>query len=194
MAQDLKKLFKSDEEEEAPLLSAGHEERFLKKLRTELPQQKQRPLPYLQIAASIVLLLGLGVYFLGVEKASDSEAVIVEKQTKVKPAESLSLGDLSPDLRKVENYYMTSINLEISDLEVSDKNNVLIDSFMGELKELNEEYGRLSDELNEIGPNDQTITAMVKNLQLRLQLLHRLKEKINQLKSSKNEAVTETNI
>ncbi|CAM3563572.1 hypothetical protein ZORO111903_20005 [Zobellia roscoffensis] len=194
MAQDIRKLFEIEDEKENPKLRNGHEERFLKRLGTELPQEKRKTLPYIKIAASILFLLGLGVYFIGGEKASGPEAVIVEKQPKAKPAESLSLGDLSPDLKKVENYYMASINLEISGLEVSDKNKALIDSFMGELKELNEEYGRLSEELNEIGPNNQTITAMVKNLQLRLQLLHRLKEKINQLKSSKNEAVTETNV
>ncbi len=65
---------------------------------------------------------------------------------------------------------------------------------MNQLAELNGEYTKLSAELNEIGPNEQTITAMIKNLQLRLQLMHKLREKLNQLKSSKNETVTETGI
>ncbi|MBT2163428.1 hypothetical protein [Zobellia barbeyronii] len=194
MAQDIRKIFGNEEEEGRPILKAGHEERFLKRLDAELPEQKKKKLPYLKIAASVILLLGFGSYFFWQENSSVPEEIVVEKQTEVTPVEKLSLGDLSPDLKKVENYYMASINLEISGLEVSDKNKALIDSFMGELSELNYEYGRLSKELNEIGPNDQTITAMVKNLQLRLQLLHRLKEKLNQLKSSKNGAVTETSV
>ena len=194
MAQDIRKLFGNEEEEGGPKLKAGHEQRFLKRLEAGLPEQKKKKLPYLKIAASVVLLVGFGSYFLWQGNPSVPEEIVVEKQTEVTSVEKLSLGDLSPDLKKVENYYMASINLEISGLEVSDKNKALIDSFMGELGELNHEYGRLSKELNEIGPNDQTITAMVKNLQLRLQLLHRLKEKLNQLKLSKNEAVTETSV
>jgi len=45
----------------------------------------------------------------------------------------------------------------------------------------------LNTELNQIGPNDKTITALIKNLQLRLQLLQRLKEKLNEVQSSKSE-------
>ncbi|MGP1990675.1 hypothetical protein D9V96_002215 [Zobellia laminariae] len=194
MAQDIREIFGNEEEEGRPSLKAGHEERFLKRLEAELPEQKKKKLPYLKIAASVILLLGFGSYFFWQENSSVPEEIVVEKQTEVIKVEKLSLGDLSPGLKKVENYYMASINLEISGLEVSDKNKALIDSFMGELSELNHEYGRLSEELNEVGPNDQTITAMIKNLHLRLQLLHRLKEKLNQLKSSKNEAVTETSV
>jgi hypothetical protein len=47
-------------------------------------------------------------------------------------------------------------------------------------------------ELNQLGPNDQTISALIENLQLRLQLLQKLKKKLNELNTSKNEQV-ETN-
>ncbi|MEO0902253.1 MAG: hypothetical protein AAFY00_09595, partial [Bacteroidota bacterium] len=53
--------------------------------------------------------------------------------------------------------------------------------------ELDGEYNHLNQELNELGPNDDTISALINNLQLRLQLLQKLKTKLNQLKSSKNE-------
>ena len=61
---------------------------------------------------------------------------------------------------------------------------------MEELGGLDEEYKKLNIELNEIGPNDQTIEALIQNLQLRLELLKKLKEKLNQLKLSKNEQET----
>lgn len=64
---------------------------------------------------------------------------------------------------------------------------------MKQLDTLNSEYINLNDELNEIGPNDQTISALIQNLQLRLQLLQKLKKKLNELKTSKNEQV-KTNI
>ena len=70
----------------------------------------------------------------------------------------------------------------------------MVDDYMRRLSELNEEYKKLNIELNEIGPNDQTINALIKNLQLRLQLLQKLKEKLNQLKSSENEQVTSNSV
>jgi SMC interacting uncharacterized protein involved in chromosome segregation len=77
---------------------------------------------------------------------------------------------------------------------VSNENKDIVDSFMDQLSELNDEYELLTLELNEMGPNDQTITALIENLQLRLQLLKRLKKKLNQLKSSKNEQINSNSI
>ncbi|MGB5652465.1 MAG: hypothetical protein WBM56_01395, partial [Robiginitalea sp.] len=66
--------------------------------------------------------------------------------------------------------------------------------FILRLGELNTEYRQLSEELNRIGPNEQTIGAMIKNLQYRLQLMLKLKEKLIELKSSKNETVHSNSI
>ena len=108
--------------------------------------------------------------------------------------ETITLGDLSPDLQKVENYYLASINMELSKLEVSTDNKELVDGYMEQLAELNREYDQLNKELNTFGPNDQTISALIKNLQLRLQLLQKLKEKLNQIKSSKNEQLSSNHV
>ena len=113
---------------------------------------------------------------------------IVEKNNHVPEEKGISFGDLSPDLKKVEDYYMMSINMELSQLEISERNKTLIDSFMERLEELNAEYKKLNRELNEIGPNDQTITALIKNLQLRLQLLHKLRDKLKELQTRGREA------
>ena len=82
---------------------------------------------------------------------------------------------------------MATINLELAKLEVSQENKDLVDGFMERLAELNVEYQRLNKELNTIGPNDQTISALIQNLQLRLRLLQKLKDTLIELKSSKNE-------
>jgi ABC-type iron transport system FetAB ATPase subunit len=83
--------------------------------------------------------------------------------------------------------------LELASLEMSPDNKVVVDDFMDRLSELNKEYKSLNNELNEVGPNEQTIGALIKNLQLRLQLLLKLKEKLHQLKSSENETVSYNN-
>ena len=149
---------------------------------------------YDPVAAAALILVSAG--FL-IYQRYGSEAVvkpkIVEKNPNIEAQKGISLGDLSPNLKKVETYYMANINLELSKLEISEENESLINSFMEQLDALNTEYENLNTELNEIGPNDQTISALIQNLQLRLQLLQKLKKKLNELKTSKNGQV-ETNI
>ena len=176
-------------------MKEGHEERFMELLDESMPVRRKRFIPNWSIAASIVLLLGLGIYFISTSgEANPIQTTIVEKGDSEETESGISLGDLSPDLKNLENYYVANINLEISQLQVSPENKALVDSFMGRLAELNTEYESLNKELNDIGPNDQTIAALIRNLQLRLELLYKLKDKLNEFKSSKNEQVTSNSI
>lgn len=146
---------------------------------------------WLQLAASVAILLSLGIYVMIGTGNTDGpiKTTVVNKEPIEEKGNGISLGDLSPDLKKVENYYVANINLALSKLEVSPENKVLVDSFMDQLSSLDVEYKNLNKELNTIGPNDQTINALIKNLQLRLQLLQKLKTKLNELKPSKNEQI-----
>ncbi|MBO0592316.1 hypothetical protein I2486_12985 [Cellulophaga sp. E16_2] len=189
MNQDLRNLFKETPEKEGYSLNYGHKERFANRLDQELPKKTIVPiLFFMKIAATVLIMIGVGVYFY----ASNRVETMVENPSVVGLAEKseiqeISLGDLSPDLKKVENYYLATINLELAKLEVSKENKGLVEGFMERLAELNKEYQGLNKELNAIGPNDQTISALIQNLQLRLQLLQKLKNKLTELKSSKNE-------
>lgn len=194
MGQDLRKLFSEERKVKKFQLKQDHEHRFLERLKKELPKQKRSGFFFLKIAAAVLVLVSIGIFVYKVYGPQGTiPDTIVDKDNKVEDNNGISLGDLSPDLKKVENYYVANINLELSKLEVSEDNKVMVNDFMDRLSELNLEYKQLNTELNQIGPNDQTITALIKNLQLRLQLLRKLKEKLNELKSSKNEQV-ETNI
>ena len=192
MSQDLKELFEKEREEREHRIKAGHEERFLKLLEDKLPKEKKSSFSLFKIAAAVLILLTAG-YF-GFQKYSEEplKDSIVTKDVDIIEQKGISLGDLSPDLKKVENYYVANINLELSKLDMSKDNEALIDSFMQQLEDLDAEYKILNNELNNMGPNDQTISALVQNLQLRLQLLQKLKKKLNDLNTSKNEQV-ETN-
>ncbi|WP_136467306.1 hypothetical protein [Flagellimonas onchidii] len=201
MGQDLKELFAKEKKEDKRIMKPGHEDRFLSKLEESLPdlkletapkskpKPKLKPFPWLRIAASVVVLLGLTAYFVfGTDKTiENSDTTITDKGNGSEQRQSISLGDLSPDLKKIERYYVTNINLELSGLEFTGENKVIVDSYMARLSELDKEYKKLTVELNAVGPNDDTINALIQNLQLRLQLLQKLKSKLNQLKSSKNE-------
>ncbi len=189
MGQDLRTLFKKQREEQKFRLKEGHEERFLSKLEEALPEEKkQNGFGWLKIAASIVVLLGIGTYFFTKNDLNGipDQTVATETENNSKQT-TISFGDLSPELKQVEDYYVATINYELSNLEISDDNQEVVDSYLKRLEELNKEYQALTKELNEVGPNDQTIEAAIRNLQLRLDLMKKLKSKLNQLKSSKNE-------
>ncbi len=190
MAQDLRELFKKDREtaEERYKMPEGHHDGFMELLDTELPVKKRTGIPWLKIAASLALLVAAGWFYSNRIAKTDLSSDQVAGHENVKETK-ISLGDLSPDLKKVETYYVANINLALSELEVSQENKEMTNSFMTQLAKLNSEYESLNTELNTLGPNDQTITALIKNLQLRLQLLQKLKTKLNELKSSKNEQV-----
>ncbi len=187
MARDLRKLFEEEQKEEQFVMNEGHEKRFVDLLKKELPQQKKASFFILKIAASILVLASIGTIFFMNREDVGIKTTIVDKNPGIETNSGISLGDLSPDLKKVENYYVANINLELSKLNISGDNKDLVDSYMERLTELNVEYKKLNEELNQVGPNDQTISALIKNLQLRLQLLQKLKEKLNEVQSSKNE-------
>jgi len=193
MARDLRELFEKEREEKRFKMKEGHEERFFSKLDRELPKNPPKKKVFslwMQIAASVVVAVGLSFYYFNSNEGpvdSDEKVTVVDRDNPNIGVQGISLGDLSPDLKKIETYYTTNINLQLSELADDPGNKELVDSYMDRLAELNKEYQRLNEELNELGPNDQTINALINNLQLRLQLLQKLKSKLNQLKSSKNE-------
>ena len=187
MARDLRDLFKEEQKEQEFKMAKGHERRFKDLLEKDLPKQRRVGFFTLRIAATILVLVSIGA-FLYLNRSEDPmKTTIVEKDPEIETKSGISLGDLSPDLRKIENYYEVNISLALSKLNVSGDNKILVDSYMERLSELNIEYKKLNLELNQLGPNDQTISALIKNLQLRLQLLQKLKEKLNEVQSSKNE-------
>jgi len=178
MAQDLRNLFKEDSKDQQATMSDGHEERFLKKLESEFPNQRKSTYRFgvLNIAATVVVLLGLsfgGYQYVYVSSESVEPIKVVDAKIK-------SLGDVSPDLKKVEDYYLASINLELSKVQLTPENKELFDGYVERLKELNDEYKTLTIELNANGPNEATLDALIDNLKFRLNLVKRLKEKLKE--------------
>lgn len=175
MAQDLRNLFEKDKLVQSAKMSKGHEARFLEKLDKAIPlEKKSNGFSFLNIAASVVVLLGLSF-----------GAYQFFKGSPVKPVEFANtdlktLGDVSPDLKKVEDYYLASINLELSKVELTPQNKELFDGYVLRLQELNKEYDKLLEELNDNGPNTITLDALIENLKLRLNLVMRLKDKLEE--------------
>ncbi len=117
---------------------------------------------------------------LSAEDNSSSKVNVSPDASKEKPL--LTLSDLSPDLKKVETYFISSINVELANLKVTEEEQEMVDAYLAKIRDLGKEYDNLNQELNTIGVNDMTITALIENLKIRLQLLQRLKQNLNHSK------------
>ena len=185
MAQDIRKLFENEQKISKDKMPKGHEARFLERLDNEFPSsQKQSIFTFLNIAASVVILIGLSF---GVFKAFNSNPDNPKGTEIVETEKESPLGKLSPQLKKVEDYYLANINLELSKMKVTPENQELFNGYLERLEELNNEYAKLADELTQSGPTERTVNALIDNLKLRLNLLYRLKEKLNELNNDTNQ-------
>ncbi|MBN4082767.1 hypothetical protein JYT50_00160 [bacterium AH-315-A23] len=173
MPKDLRELFKNEPMQSIEL-SKKHRKNFEEKLQKALHGSKNSFNHFLKIAASFLVIVGLGsslFYFSNNPIEETPEMVKIE-----------SLGSISPELKNIENYYLASINTEISNLQKNPENKELLDGYLEKIGELTQEYKILTSELNTEGVNEKTINALIDNLQLRLKLLYQLKEQLDELK------------
>ncbi len=206
MARDIKKIFENYEAE--PLeLPEGHEARFEAKLEKTFEENnseetgilkigRSTKAPWLKIAVMFAVLLA--VSFFGYQLLNDSSLdfnvdankSVVETDSEMvdnNEVSKLTLADISPDLKKLEEYYMTGINVQLASLKITEGNKDLVDGYMQRLAELDKEYTSLNVELAKVGPTEATVTALIDNLKLRLDLLFKLKNKLKDLKTQNNE-------
>ena len=196
MGQDIREMFRNEKTEVGQKLSQGHQNRFEARLDADLPvQSKKKNYGFiLQIAAVMLVALGLGAFFFfsNDENSVQNTNQIVETPVETpaekqkEPATEYRLSDVSPEFKKIEDYYMASVNIQLAKLDMTPKNKELIDAFMKKLETLNEEYIALNAEIQETGINEETVEAMIANLQLRLDLLKKLKTKLNEIEQSKD--------
>tara|TARA_R110001599_G_scaffold98558_2_gene253283 strand:- start:2229 stop:2783 length:555 start_codon:yes stop_codon:yes gene_type:complete len=172
MSKDIREIMKNYKNKDVSL-SAKHRNNFEDRLLKEVHHQpKKRNYKWLQVAASVVIIVSLAIGYIGLEPTPE----------EIKPTKEISLGSLSPELKSIENYYVSTINYEISNLSVNDSNKEILEGYLAKIGELSTEYKSLTQELNTKGVNDEIINALINNLQLRLQLLQRLKKQLNDLK------------
>ncbi|MDJ0645695.1 MAG: hypothetical protein QNJ57_06865 [Flavobacteriaceae bacterium] len=177
MPKDMRQIVKDAEQDQLEL-PKGHRERFEDRLAL-VPNHRQRSnFFFLKIAASLVLLVSLGYFAI-----NSSFTGGVEQTSELPESQFSGLGGVSPEMQKVENYYLTAINYELASLEKTSENQKLLDDYLDKIGKLDEDYKRLNEELAEKGVNEKTIHALITNLQLRLQLLLQLKDQLNELQT-----------
>ena len=160
--------------------SEGHFERFSVKL--ELRHQKiaarRSIVPYLLRAAVVTLLITLSSLWTW--------------DHFIRPGRGrMTLGQVSPQYREVENYYIHQVKLmegEIMDMDLSHNPEQKV-ILMKEMKGMDSTYVALQKELK-TNPNDERIiNAMIEHYQTKLEVMTYI---VNQLKSIRNENLNKT--
>jgi hypothetical protein len=168
-------------------MSKGHEDLFKARLNNSFGQEPKNDYSlYYKMAAVFIIAVISTVFVLNrtgmPSDKPDTEGKEIANTTKI------SLGDISPDLKTIEDYYLTSIKLELATLESSSEYDDMVNLYLDELKSINRAYDELEQDLNEYGITEEIINAMIDNLQLRLELLQDLKQKLNNLNPKQNES------
>ncbi len=175
MQKNIKEIINSDYKNTNNDLPNNHRLKFENRLQKELHSKKRNKFLLIKIAASFLILISLGVF---TYSNLNKEEVIQQNYT---------LGSLSPELEKIESYYTNAITYELTQLEINDQNQPILDKYFSKLEELTKQYQQESNQLNLDKINEKTINALIDNLQMRLQLLLRLKEQLNSIKNKNNE-------
>ncbi|EDM44841.1 hypothetical protein SCB49_01934 [unidentified eubacterium SCB49] len=188
MKQDLREMMRNAPDEKQQL-SAGHEDRFAAMLAKEFGTEKQKTkTPWIQWAVAAMLIIGLGFFgWNAINTPSIDGVEMVDADTVTEVDKQVTMADISPELKQIENFYKTSINVQLASLEFSEENQELVDGYMQRLGDLDNAYKQLSIEMAEVGPTEATLTAQIDNLKFRLELLFKLKEKLKELKNQNNE-------
>ena len=197
MAQNIRDIMKASPSQKAKL-PKGHKARFEARLHANFSQEKtqQASSPrqiWIKIAAVAIAFIAVsvfGYYQLSNTSLGDS---LVESTPGVAPQTNeklVHLADISPDLKRIEQYYTTGIKGVLASLTITTDNKDVIDGYMQQLQVLDLEYESLNLELTQAGPTEETITALVDNLKMRLELLMKLKTKLKELKNNTNENIS----
>jgi len=153
---------------------AGHFERFSVKL--ELRRQARAPkrsiVPYLLRAAVVTLLVTLSSLWTW--------------DHFIRPgSKRMTLSEVSPQYREVENYYIHQVSLiegEISNMDIHNSPEQK-EILLSELESMDSVYVSLQKELK-ANPNDErVISAMIEHYQTKLEVMNYI---VNQLKTIRN--------
>ncbi len=161
--------------------SEGHFERFSFKLATRMHagKAKRSILPYLLKAAVVTLLVTL------------SSLWTFDHFVRPNLKRTMSLSEVSPEYREVENYYVQQVNYmenEFTSLDLANPEQK--EALLNEMASMDSVYVELQKELR-ANPNDQRIIdAMIKHYQTKLDVMNYIIEQLRQIKAETENPVS----
>lgn len=132
------------------------------------------------VAIAFVAVSVFGYYQLSKNSPENSFVESVPGVESQSDETLVHLADISPDLKRIEQYYTTGIEGALASLTITPDNKDVIDGYMQQLQMLDLEYESLNFDLTQAGPTEEIITALVDNLKMRLELLMKLKIKLKE--------------
>ena len=159
--------FESQWDTEHPNL--GHQERFLGKLGSK----KKTAFPFkiaVPVAAALALIMGLLVIF-----------------NPYKNNDATALNHLSPQAKEAQLYFSGIIKKELAKVEKENtpETRKLVSDALNRLQTLENDYNKLTLELQQKGESKQIIHAMITNLQTRISFLEEVLTRIENIKKIK---------
>jgi len=177
MEEEINKLFENLEgtfDSEEP--TDGHQQRFLEKLQASkglvsIPKKKNLWWKPMSIAASVVILLGIG--FGMFSKTSSS----IDQQ----------VAEISPEVSQTEFYFASLIEEQVKELESEStpETKRIIDDTMVQLLKLETNYKVLEQDLIKGGNSKLILSAMITNFQTRIDLLQNVLNQVEEIKNLK---------
>lgn len=159
---NLDELFKKFENQwDIQEMNSGHEMDFFNKLNKK--QTKKKNYAVWAIAASIVLLLGVSVFYNNNEKPKEFK--FASKETK-----------------QTDSIFSVLIEKELVKLKEksSPENEQIINDALKQMKVFDADYEKIIKELQKNGENKQIIYAMISNLQTRISFLQTVLQRIEE--------------
>ncbi len=153
MPKDIREILKNGQQE-LPQLPKNHRKRFEDRLE-QLHKPKRKSYFFLKIAASIIAISSIAYFSLKERITTNFENEPIQKIS--------SLSSISPEMQKVERYYLTAINYEIASIEITPNNKVMLDNYLDKIGKLDEDYKRLNNELSKKGITEKIINSLLTN-------------------------------
>lgn len=139
------------------------------------------------VAAAVLVLAGIGVFYLASDKNQVDPPVTSVNQTQNNSAADAMLEEINPSYAKEVYHFTQLIELKQTELKQIEKDNPeLYKQFIHDINKLDSSYYALKNELP-VNPNrEQLLEAMIQNLRLQTELLNQQLNIIKQIKQSKS--------
>ncbi|HYK75889.1 MAG TPA: hypothetical protein VEV16_02860 [Daejeonella sp.] len=124
-----------------------------------------------KIAASVVVILAAGLWMWQYENK-----------------QQVNLAYIDPGLAKQQAHYASLIEIKRSELKQIEKEDPqLYSEFSAEIRKMDDNYQRLKNDLPNSPNQEETVKAMIRNLQIQTQVLNQQLNIIQQINQSKKE-------
>lgn len=151
----------------------GHFERFSAKMVKASGPKKVAFFPgWLKVAVIMVLVVVTSIW--------TYDTFFVTKQM------GLALGEVSPEYREVEQFYLRQVNQKFNEFN---KSGLFVDSvqqtmIMKELNEMDSIYNSMKMDLKSSPEDERVINAMIEHYQLKLDIMNHIMEQLEDIKSN----------